>query len=212
MEACGGGVMALSTKQKIVDAAGQILVSEGYRSLSMRRVAAACGISVGNLTYHFPTADRLLVAVIQNMLDSYGEQLKRYETLGAPEGQDILDQVIEFIIRDAVTSTTSSLMIELWAMAKHDPSKAKYVNMAYEMGSQVIKTLILQVSPATSEAVAQKAAVTMLVFSEGSTALFSRQHNLGYEAQDMIGLASQTIRAMIAPAARKSGKRVNNSQ
>ena len=204
--------MALSTKQKIVDAAGQILVSEGYRSLSMRRVAAACGISVGNLTYHFPTADRLLVAVIQNMLDSYGEQLKRYETLGAPEGQDILDQVIEFIIRDAVTSTTSSLMIELWAMAKHDPSKAKYVNMAYEMGSQVIKTLILQVSPATSEAVAQKAAVTMLVFSEGSTALFSRQHNLGYEAQDMIGLASQTIRAMIAPAARKSGKRVNNSQ
>ncbi len=204
--------MALSTKQKIVDAAGQILVSEGYRSLSMRRVAAACGISVGNLTYHFPTADRLLVAVIQNMLDGYGEQLKRYETLGAPEGQDILDQVIEFIIRDAVTSTTSSLMIELWAMAKHDPSKAKYVNMAYEMGSQVIKTLILQVSPATSEAVAQKAAVTMLVFSEGSTALFSRQHNLGYEAQDMIGLASQTIRAMIAPAARKSGKRVNNSQ
>ena len=204
--------MALSTKQKIVDAAGQILVSEGYRSLSMRRVAAACGISVGNLTYHFPTADRLLVAVIQNMLDGYGEQLKRYETLGAPEGQDILDQVIEFIIRDAVTSTTSSLMIELWAMAKHDPSKAKYVNMAYEMGSQVIKTLILQVSPATSEAVAQKAAVTMLVFSEGSTALFSRQHNLGYEAEDMIGLASQTIRAMLAPPPVKRGKRVNNSQ
>lgn len=204
--------MALSTKQKIVDAAGQILVSEGYRSLSMRRVAAACGISVGNLTYHFPTADRLLVAVIQNMLDGYGEQLKRYETLGAPEGQDILDQVIEFIIRDAVTSTTSSLMIELWAMAKHDASKAKYVNMAYEMGSQVIKTLILQVSPATSEAVAQKAAVTMLLFSEGSTALFSRQHNLGYEAEDMIDLASQTIRAMLAPPSVKTGKRVNNSQ
>ena len=204
--------MALSTKQKIVDAAGQILVSEGYRSLSMRRVAAACGISVGNLTYHFPTADRLLMAVIQNMLDGYGEQLKRYETLGAPEGQDILDQVIEFIIRDAVTSTTSSLMIELWAMAKHDPSKAKYVNMAYEMGSQVIKTLILQVSPATSEAVAQKAAVTMLVFSEGSTALFSRQHNMGYEAEDMIGLASQTIRAMLAPPSVETGKRVNNSQ
>jgi len=204
--------MALSTKQKIVNAAGQILVSEGHRSLSMRRVAAACGISVGNLTYHFPTADRLLVAVIQNMLDGYGEQLKRYETLGAPEGQDILDQVIEFIIRDAVTSTTSSLMIELWAMAKHDASKAKYVNMAYEMGSQVIKTLILQVSPATSEAVAQKAAVTMLVFSEGSTALFSRQHNLGYEAEDMIGLASQTIRAMLAPPPVKRGNRVNNSQ
>jgi AcrR family transcriptional regulator len=192
-------VIALSTKQKIIDTAGQILVSEGYRSLSMRRIAKACKISVGNLTYHFPTADRLLEAVIQNMLEGYSEQLKHYEELGAPEGQDILDQLIEFIIRDAVSSTTSSLMIELWAMAKHDPSKAKYVNMAYEMGSQVIKALILRVSPATPEAVAQKAAVTMLVFSEGSTALFSRQHNLNCEAEDMIGLAKQTIRTMISP-------------
>ena len=191
--------MALSTKHKIVAAARQILMSDGYRSLSMRRVAAACGMSVGNLTYHFPTADSLLVAVIQNMLDGYGEQLKRYQTRGVAEGQDILDQVIEFIIRDAVTSATSSLMIELWAMAKHDPSKAKYVNLAYGMGRQVIKTLILRASPETSPADAEKAAVVLLVFSEGSTALFSRRHDLGYEAEDMIGVARQTIRAMIAP-------------
>ena len=43
-----------NTRARILTAAAQLFEQQGYRSVSMRAIAAQLGISVGNLTYHFP--------------------------------------------------------------------------------------------------------------------------------------------------------------
>ena len=43
-----------TTKELIRNTARELFNERGYRAVSMRNIADALGISVGNLTYHYP--------------------------------------------------------------------------------------------------------------------------------------------------------------
>lgn len=57
--------MKRDRKSEILAAAERLLDAGGPHAVSMRGVAAALGISVGNLTYHFPQKKDLLEAVMR---------------------------------------------------------------------------------------------------------------------------------------------------
>lgn len=52
-------------QRKILDAARNLLVDDGYDCFVLREVAARLGITLGNLQYYYPTRDDLLVGVIR---------------------------------------------------------------------------------------------------------------------------------------------------
>ena len=56
------------TKGRILTAAAQLFEQQGYRSVSMRAIAASLGISVGNLTYHFPHKQDIATALAEQEL------------------------------------------------------------------------------------------------------------------------------------------------
>lgn len=56
------------TKGRILTAAAQLFEKQGYRSVSMRAIAASLGISVGNLTYHFPHKQDIATALAEQEL------------------------------------------------------------------------------------------------------------------------------------------------
>ena len=49
-----------TTKELIRNTARELFNERGYRAVSMRNIADALGISVGNLTYHYPHKDLLM--------------------------------------------------------------------------------------------------------------------------------------------------------
>nr|WP_218885907.1 TetR/AcrR family transcriptional regulator [Kineococcus aurantiacus] len=51
-------------RQEILDAALTVFAASGYRNASLREIADRIGISQQGLTYHFPTKDALLGAVL----------------------------------------------------------------------------------------------------------------------------------------------------
>ena len=53
-----------NTRARILTAAAQLFEQQGYRSVSMRAIAAQLGISVGNLTYHFPHKQDIALSLI----------------------------------------------------------------------------------------------------------------------------------------------------
>lgn len=53
------------TRQTILRDAADLFRKQGYGATSMQHVAEACGISKGNLTYHFPSKQALFEAVHQ---------------------------------------------------------------------------------------------------------------------------------------------------
>ena len=54
-----------NTRARILTAAAQLFEQQGYRSVSMRAIAAQLGISVGNLTYHFPHKQDIATALAE---------------------------------------------------------------------------------------------------------------------------------------------------
>lgn len=51
-------------KEEIINTARRLFNEHGYAGVSMRDIAAALGISVGNLTYHYRRKEELLLAVM----------------------------------------------------------------------------------------------------------------------------------------------------
>jgi AcrR family transcriptional regulator len=65
----GGRPPFSATEVQILEAAGQIISTEEFDALSMRKVAARAGVSLSTVVRHFGTKDALLAA-----LSSYGDE------------------------------------------------------------------------------------------------------------------------------------------
>ena len=189
--------MPRDTKNKIARTARAILAKDGYGALTMRRVASACGISPGNLTYHFPSVDDLMVAAMNLGLEEYQQQIASYLKKQPTDQDKTLTELVTFFVQDALSQRTSAVMIEFWALAQHDPSKAAFLDQTYKIASDMIADVLFYIEPDIDRATANQVASTLLVFSEGSTALFSRTPLLAFDEKALIETAVATLRQMI---------------
>ena len=64
---CGRG--RKSSREKILDAAAELVGSIGSGRLTLEAVAERAGLSKGGLLYNFPNKEALLQAMIQRMID-----------------------------------------------------------------------------------------------------------------------------------------------
>lgn len=59
------------TKNKIAQESERLFNTYGYNKVTMRQIADACGISVGNLTYHYPRKEDLLMLEHDGIMNSF---------------------------------------------------------------------------------------------------------------------------------------------
>lgn len=59
--------MSNTTEEKIIETAINLFNRDGYKQTSLRTIADVAGTTIGNLTYHFPKKENLLIA-IQNKI------------------------------------------------------------------------------------------------------------------------------------------------
>lgn len=65
-----------SSKERLLDAAVDIISAQGVQGLTLEGVAAATGVTKGGLIYHFKTKDDLLAAVGARLLDQLDQRSK----------------------------------------------------------------------------------------------------------------------------------------
>lgn len=58
------GADGAARREEILNTAAELFSTEGYRGMSMSRIARACGMSQTGLVHYFPTKDDLLRAVL----------------------------------------------------------------------------------------------------------------------------------------------------
>ena len=63
--------MVDNIKKIIADASRELFNSNGYQKVTMRQIADRCGISVGNLTYHYPHKEDLLMLEHDGILNAF---------------------------------------------------------------------------------------------------------------------------------------------
>ncbi|MEW8967505.1 TetR/AcrR family transcriptional regulator [Exiguobacterium alkaliphilum] len=67
-----------ATKQKLLDAATEIIMDHGVHQLTLDEVAKTAGVSKGGLLYHYPSKEALLTAIVERLQT---EQNDLYESL-----------------------------------------------------------------------------------------------------------------------------------
>jgi AcrR family transcriptional regulator len=114
---------APATREAILRATLVLVAEEGLGSLSNRRVAAEAGVSLGSLTYHFPSQAELLR---ESLLLYVGEEVERLEALAAalrtrdPGLEEVVGEVEALIARP--TGGPGPLAeLELYLQAARDP-------------------------------------------------------------------------------------------
>lgn len=67
----------MTTKEKILAKALQQFNEEGTEIITTRHIAKALGISQGNLHYHYPTKDMVILMLFQQFLNAYEALLQQ---------------------------------------------------------------------------------------------------------------------------------------
>ena len=165
----GGYAKGRETREMILRGALALLIDEGYSAMSMRRVAARCGIKFGNLTYHYRTREdlvrELLDAVISSYEQAFAEGVQRPDL--APEAQ--LRAYCELVLDDIQARKTTHLFPELWALSNHDRFVYDRMHELYARARQPLVDILRTMRPdlATEE---QETLALFISFSmEGAT-------------------------------------------
>ncbi|WP_374656779.1 TetR/AcrR family transcriptional regulator [Phenylobacterium sp.] len=183
-----------SVSEKILDSAEIVLRRHGYAGFSTRRVAQEAAIALGNLTYHYPTKPELVQALISRLITRY---LDRFQQVLRTPGRGVED-LVRWLLEEAVAEEAMWLFRELWAMALHDEIVREAIDDLYdELMGKVAATLEAAYPSADPQAVRDLVQFIALI-SEGSTVLYGTRRSRVTPRQRMIDLAVR-LTSVIAP-------------
>jgi AcrR family transcriptional regulator len=135
------------TRETILRTALSILMDEGYRAMSMRRVAAACGMKFGNLTYHYRTREDLVRELLEAVIRTYEMEFEAiaHEPDLAPEQR--LERYCLLVLDDIASKKTTRLFPELWALSNHDPFVFERMHELYSRARLPLLKVIADMRP-----------------------------------------------------------------
>jgi Transcriptional regulator len=108
-----------ASRTRILDAAVECLVEDGYAGATTLRIQARAGVSRGRLLHHFPSRDQLLVAASRHLAT---ERLRRTAErirciAGGLTGAQRLDRAIE-LMWETFSEPHFWAAVELWTAAR----------------------------------------------------------------------------------------------
>ncbi len=86
-------------RERIMDVATGLFVSQGYDGISMREIAEAAGVSKAGLYYHFEDKEQLFVEILRENLERLEQAILAAHRLGTAREQ--IGQVVRAIMERA---------------------------------------------------------------------------------------------------------------
>jgi TetR/AcrR family transcriptional regulator, regulator of biofilm formation and stress response len=115
-------------RERIIEACLDVIAEHGVAGTSHRRVAAAAGVPLGSMTYHFAGMDELLHEAFARFAQSVVEQFER-RMASVTSAEDARNAVAALITED-VFGTNRDLVLthELYTIAARDPAYRDLTN------------------------------------------------------------------------------------
>jgi AcrR family transcriptional regulator len=164
----GGRRAHNETAARIVLAARELLMNEGYAQFSMRNVAARAGVHLANVQYYFKTREDLVRA----LLDDTGARYRAsYDALRASTPADRIarfEAVVDFNLQDVATWETRRYFIQLWALLTTiDGHSGSLMSDLYAIDIQQLSECIAELAPDTEAAEVRRRASVLAAMIEG---------------------------------------------
>ena len=153
--------------EKILNAAKNVLVKEGYGGLTMRNVALGAGTTVGNLQYYYADKDRLLHDMLEYMVTGFFEDFSAILQDPKRMAEEKLVAYIDCIFDAFSVEDKGIFYPELWAWSNHNPVAAKLMEEMYETGFSYLNGIIRQINPKLTAREVKDMTITIVGSIEG---------------------------------------------
>jgi AcrR family transcriptional regulator len=165
----GGYSKGHETREQILTSALHLLVEEGYSALSMRRIAAVCGLRIGNLTYHFATREELIRALLDALIRAYEIEFDAILQFTDEPPEERLAETCGLVLEDIRTKRTTHVFPELWALGNHDPFVRDRVQELYTRARRSLLDIIAEMRPDLDAQAQENLALFISASMEGLT-------------------------------------------
>lgn len=108
-------------RERILDAALEVITDVGVHKTTHRRIAAVAGVPLGSLTYYFDSLEDLLGQAFVRLVEIKSAQF-RDAMADAPTPAAAADAVVDLVCGSAYASPREmNLIFEMYAYAHHNP-------------------------------------------------------------------------------------------
>lgn len=154
-----------ATRAKILDAAKRLLVEGGASSLTLRGIAAAAAVALGNLQYHYASLEVLVDALLRRELEDGKERAAILFSEAAPTTVPLV-RLVDILLADHDDEPLVRTFVGIWSLAATTPSLRPRVRDFYAAwGALVAEHLVLRFDISRDEA--HTRASTFLACLEG---------------------------------------------
>lgn len=188
--------------EQILRKSEQLLVDEGAGALTLRRIAAECGMKQSNLLYYFKSKNALILALIDAIAQSYRLAAEKIEPLPTRSAQDRLRQFILIYLDNVTTRRTTRIFTELWAMASRDAEVRARLKAIYDSAIDLFAETVGAAYPHLSPDQRRTIALYIVTVLEGHTVTVG--HDMSYTAQ-RDALAALVLRGIEGVLAGETG-------
>lgn len=136
------GEKSAQKKKYILDTARKVFVEKGFKSVTMKDIVEACGISRGGLYLYFESTDQILMEVLQMEADEtddvFTEQIAREDTAA-----DILTLFLKEQKKELLQNKDNLTVAVYEYFFAHKPTdKNNMLRRQFDAGVKVIEKLI----------------------------------------------------------------------
>ena len=156
-------------RSEILNAAAILLAQEGGSAFSMRAIADSCGLRLSHLQHYYPTAEQLLLALLETVLQDAEEKLAN--TIAA--GQAPLEALVSLVFKSLQNQRDCQLIIELWALAGRSPETKAVLTIFYQAYINRVAQLVQHENNALTPEIAKQRAVMIVALLEGLSVIYS---------------------------------------
>lgn len=165
-----------STKRRILDAAFALFIGTRAEDYTMRNLANALDMRVGNLTYHYKTKSELLDSLVRDQLANYADDILMCLQMSESTPKAALERVVTLLVQD-LRRPEIAFFPQLWARSLHDDAAAELMDRIHELERQVISGLIGASRPDWQQEDCDALALHVTAAIEGLTLFIGRNKN-----------------------------------
>ena len=184
------------TVDAILQAAHDVLIEEGASAFTIRRIATASGMKVGNVSYHFPRKEMLIKFMLDELLDNYDKLLESEVRQPGISPEERLRLMIVLCLDDIAGKRTTRLFTELWALANHNAFIADRVRAFYQKVQDFIGEAVAALNPALSADEVHTVALYISASMEGSTSFLGFEKPWAAKMPQFTAIAADALVAL----------------
>ena len=185
---------------KILTAAQDVFIENGYGAFNLKRVSERCGLARGNVTYYFPNRDALLQALLRAVISGYTWDFDHIVADTETSADEKFVAIVRLIVEDLGTQETSIFFPELWALANRSDYAAAEMERLYADARRYFVDLISEINPDLDADATQAVALFCSASLEGQTPFVghrrAHRQRLPQIANIAAGALLETVRLM----------------